>query len=433
MALDYLTTDSDSPTSYLDPDLMAQQDALTRRRAMLVEEAKRSADNLGIYATPEAPANQPGWTSGVNGARMLAPQTRIGALQAVAPLLADVGRTVADSNFERDQSGYNRLSQAAVSQHMEAKPDDDAPLNERLAWAQKGAQIPALAPLMADYTKDQLISEPDRVAARQDRLAQAEADRKQRAATAAAQQQTSRDNAAMMAAAMGGRQNQLIQGTDGKWYQANKAPGGTATPVMIEDPDHPGQQVPLDKLDPKTKEAQRANSQAQTNAKLALGAMDEVDGLLAGKDASGKKTATPTSSGLGALIDEGYRFVGKSNEGMTANAPIKKLSAWLESITPTGSVRTNMAREAARRAVGELDDPSKSLEEKRAAAKTVRESLVVLQSPASYVDPVTRQPGSPPPLNTDGTAPVQGSTMLRQSSPSSNKVRTYNPATRSLE
>jgi hypothetical protein len=428
MALDYLTTDSDSPTSYLDPDLMAQQDALTRRRAMLVEQAKQSADNLGIYATPEAPANQPGWTSGVNGARMLAPQTRIGALQAVAPLLADVGRTVADSNFTRDQSGYNRLSQAAVSQHMQAKPDDDAPLNERLAWAQKGAQIPALAPLMNDYTKDQLISEPDRVAARQDRLTQAAADRAQRAATAAGQQQTSRDNAALMAAAMGGRQNQLIQGTDGKWYSANK-PGGTATPVMIEDPDHPGQQVPLDKLDPKTKEAQRANSQAQTNAKLALGAMDEVDSLLAGKDASGKKTATPTSSGFGALIDEGYRFAGLSNEGMRANAPIKKLSAWLESITPTGNVRTNMAREAARRAVGELDDPTKSLEEKRAAAKTVRESLVVLQSPASYVDPVTRQPGSPPPLN---TAPVEGSTMLRQSAPS-NKVRTYNPATRSLE
>ena len=100
---------------------------------------------------------------------------------------------------------------------------------------------------------------------------------------------------------------------------------------------------------------------------------------------------------------------------------------------PTGSVKTNMARAQAIEAVGNLEDPSRSLGEKRAAAKTVRESIAIMTDPASYADPVTRTPGNPPPLNTDNSVPVPGSTMLRQPAPSSNKVRVYNPATRSLE
>ena len=72
---------------------------------------------------------------------------------------------------------------------MERKQADDAPISDKLQWAQQGAQIPAIAPLMKSYASDQLIAEPYRVAARQDKLTQATADRAQRAQTAKDAQQ----------------------------------------------------------------------------------------------------------------------------------------------------------------------------------------------------------------------------------------------------
>ena len=185
MDLSLLSDDDDSNTAFLNPDLLAQQDALAQRKALLVQAAKDSANQVGVYA-PVTAQQQPGWTSAVispgasSGAHMLAPLARTSFLQAAAPLVADAALGMRQSQYNDDLSGYNRLSQAAIQQHMASMPQpttaDDGTvtqptLQDKLAWAEKGSAIPSLAPVMADFVKDQLINAPGRDATKAIELA----------------------------------------------------------------------------------------------------------------------------------------------------------------------------------------------------------------------------------------------------------------------
>jgi hypothetical protein len=171
------------------------------------------------------------------------------------------------------------------------------------------------------------------------------------------------------------------------------APTTPLTPTTVTQPTGPG--VQLSKVSPDVKKEQYGIAQLQTNAKIGLGIMDEIDNALAGKSG-----ATPTSSGMGTYWNEANAFFGRATPGAVANAPIDKLSAWLATTSPTGNQRTDLAREQAIKATGDLANTTKPLEVKLAAAATVRKSLAIMADPNSYAEPVTRQPGTPPPLST---------------------------------
>ena len=133
---------------------------------------------------------------------------------------------------------------------------------------------------------------------------------------------------------MGGRQKQVTTDSDGNLIVVDKR-DNSSTPVTTQDAN--GNQTSVTRFDAATKAQQRANADSVTRARLGTNIMNEVDSLLAGtaKDANGKPMGTPTSSIIGAdVIDPAYRLFGASNKGMEANAPIKKLSAWLATTTP---------------------------------------------------------------------------------------------------
>lgn len=188
-----LATDDDTATSYLNPTLLSQADALARRKAVLAQQAIDSARQLGIFRPPEAPQEQPGWTSAVTGTRMVGRQPKTSVLEGLRPLIAGLVNERAQASYDTDASGYQRLESSEARKHMAEKPADDAPDMVRLEWAQKGMNIPSLMPTMKAYIDDTLIKAPERQEAREFRRSESAANRQERIDRAAQADQTRRD------------------------------------------------------------------------------------------------------------------------------------------------------------------------------------------------------------------------------------------------
>ncbi|MDM0018179.1 hypothetical protein [Variovorax saccharolyticus] len=164
-----LYAEGDTSTSFLNPTLMQQQDALARRKALLLLQAKDAANRTGLYAAPQAPEAQPGFVSAVreaNGARIIGKLPRVSPLAAAVPFAAELGDAIKERLYEKDESGYQRMEQDAARRHMAEQPPDTADPRVKLQWAQRGTQIPSLAPVMQAYAQDGLIKAPERAEAR---------------------------------------------------------------------------------------------------------------------------------------------------------------------------------------------------------------------------------------------------------------------------
>lgn len=339
-SLEDLFTPDDSPTSFLNPTLMQQQDQLARRRAIMLEQARRSANQIGLHATPTAPDAQPGFQSAVTGARVLGKQAPVSPLAAAVPLLAQLGDDVKQRLLDKDESGYQRIEQDAAQKHMALQPPDDADPRIQLQWAQRGTQIPSLAPVMQAYVQDGLIKAPERAEARQERIATREqtlADkqerqqqeleyRRQRDAEAAQLRRDlagdsnslRRDLAAAVAGHSGGAGGdkasnyQIVTGDDGTITRVNKltgqsdvvGKGGKSAGFLLKE--------------------QGERKEKQDNAKEGLKIIGDMRTSL--------KTATGSLVGQGRDLAAGA--LGFTTDGAKAASELDTLSGQLTSMVP---------------------------------------------------------------------------------------------------
>jgi len=208
--------DNYDPVGYSDVDLMAQQEALARRKAILQEQARQAAARQGIYA-PYQPNLQEigGFTlssqaPGASGTRIpgrVVPATWGTALSAIAPLVAQYRNDQEQSAYDRAAADFKAAVRKDAARRIAAMPvpraadpgiqpltpnDDEGnpmpipkeatpayepTLRERLEWAASLQNNPETAALGTAYTTDALLKEPERIAAREERKAEKEAQR----------------------------------------------------------------------------------------------------------------------------------------------------------------------------------------------------------------------------------------------------------------
>ena len=151
-SMDYYGDADQLPASFGNASLILQQHRLRDREADLKERIK---------AAREKAAPQGQMVSGY-----YVPPSKA---QMLTPLVEQLTQAMEKKGLDADQTGYDKYEMQAVARHMASKPPDDAPQPTKLAWAQQGAQIPAMRSLMTDYLKDLTINEPERNAIRADR------------------------------------------------------------------------------------------------------------------------------------------------------------------------------------------------------------------------------------------------------------------------
>jgi len=403
--------DSQLPASFGNEALMRRQAQLRDREADLKEAAK---------AARNAAPPQGQMVSGIYVKPSLA--------QQLTPVAQQIAQAIQKKGLEADQTGYDAVEASAVQQHMSKQPPDSAPIQAKLAWAQKGAQIPALRSLMTDYAKDLVVNEPERIANRTDKKearaqAIAEAQRKQQEDLEykrdrdASNDQLRRDLAGdsndlklTLAAAIksqgGGGDKasnyQIIQDAQGNAVRVNKLTG---------------EQFPLGGIGREaagiTKERQEQGEKV-SNAKKALTDLDEAERLL----------PMATGSAAGSLRDTIAGAAGISTDGAKAAARLDQIASTLAGQVPRlGGATSDKDLVFYKEQVGNLGDRSKPVGVRMAALKQVRKFMERASDPSSYASP-TGRPGS------DGPSIRQA---VEAAAKPSGKVRVYNPDTGRLE
>ncbi|SET78113.1 hypothetical protein [Variovorax sp. OV084] len=404
------------PASYGNEALMRRQLQLRDREATLKEAAK---------AAREAAPPQGTMVSGIYVKPSMA--------QQLTPIAQQIAQAIQKKGLEADQTGYDYVEAGAVQQHMAQRPSDSAPVEAKLAWAQKGAQIPAMRSVMMDYIKDLTVNEPERIANRADKkdaraVAIAEAQRKQQEDLEykrdrdASNDQLRRDLAGdsndlrrTLAAAVrangggGGGDKasnyQIIQDAQGNSVRVNKLTG---------------EQMPLGPIGRETagitKERQEQGEKV-SNAKKALTDLDEAERIL----------PTATGSAAGSLRDTIAGAAGISTDGAKAAARLDQIASTLAGQVPRlGGSTSDKDLAFYKEQVGNLGDRSKPVGVRLAALKQVRKFMERASDPSSYASPTGRTAAGPSIRDAVETA-------AKKASEPSGKVRVYNPDTGRLE
>ncbi|BEP36697.1 hypothetical protein GmRootV59_36690 [Variovorax sp. V59] len=410
-SMDYYGDVDQLPASFGNASLILQQHRLRDREADLKERIK---------AAREKAAPQGQMVSGY----YVAPSKA----QMLTPLVEQLTQALEKKGLDADQTGYDKYEMQAVNRHMASKPSDDAPQPTKLAWAQQGAQIPALRSLMMDYAKDQLVNEPERVAVRTDRKEAraetiAEARRRQQEDLEykrehdAANEQLRRDLAgdsndlrrtlaAAVRANSGGSSDkasnyQIVQDAQGSAYRVNKLTGEVSPLGAI------GRETASLTAD-RTKQGEN-----KSNAAKALEDLNEAETLL--------KTAT--GSKVGSLRDAIAGAAGISTEGAKAAAALETVANGIVANIPRMAGQVSDADLAfLKKQGGELANKELPTETRLAALKQVRR----IMSRAAN-GPAPAQPPAGPSIRDAVKAATD-----QQSAPAP-KIRVYNPATGRLE
>lgn len=305
------------PASYGNEALMRRQLQLRDQEATLKEQAKAARDAAPPQGT---------MVSGIYVKPSMA--------QQLTPVAQQIAQAIQKRGLEADQTGYDSVEAGAVQQHMAQRPPDDAPLQAKVAWARKGQQIPAMRSVMADYEKDLMVNEPDRVINRADKKdAQAAAlaakkealqatleDRQQGREDQAARQREHDETLRAMKSMSGGGGSggdkasnyQVFQDAQGNLTRVNKLTG-ESSPVGGGG-----------------REAASITKAGQDAAKQQGASQDALKTIAEAR----KLLPSATGSGLGAGVDSVYRLAGATNEGMKANRALKQLSGQLTMSVP---------------------------------------------------------------------------------------------------
>jgi len=409
--MDYYGDVDQLPASFGNASLILQQHRLRDREADLKERIK---------AAREKAAPQGQMVSGY-----YVPPTKA---QMLTPLVEQLTQALEKKGLDADQTGYDKYEMQAVARHMAMKPPDDASQPTKLAWAQQGAQIPALRSLMVDYQKDQLVNEPERVAVRTDRKEAraetiAEARRRQqedleyKRERDATNEQLRRDlagdsndlrrtlAAAVRANGGGGGDKasnyQIVQDAQGNAVRVNKLTG---------------EQFPLGAIGRETASltADRTKQgENKSNAAKALEDLNEAETLL--------KTATGSKGG--ALRDAIAGAAGISTDGAKAAAALETVANGIVANIPRMAGQVSDADLAfLKKQGGDLANKELPTETRLAALKQVRR---IMNRTANGPAP------APPPAGPSIRDAIRAAAD-QQSAPVP-KVRVYNPNTGRLE
>lgn len=403
--------DTSLPASYGNEALIRRQAQLRDREATLKEAAK---------AAREAAPPQGTMVSGYYVKPSLG--------QQLTPIAQQIAQAIQKKGLEADQTGYDAVEASAVQQHMAQRPPDNAPLQSKVAWAQKGAQIPALRSLMTDYAKDLLVNEPDRIVNRADKKdAQAAAlaakkealqaqieDRQQARSDQLARQREHDETLRAMKSMSGGGGSggdkasnyQIVQDAQGNAVRVNKLTG---------------EQFPLGGIGREaagiTKERQDQGEKV-SNAKKALTDLDEAERLL----------PIATGSAAGSLRDTIAGAAGISTDGGKAAARLDQIASTLAGQVPRlGGATSDKDLAFYKEQVGNLGDRSKPVGTRLAALKQVRKFMERASDPSSYASP-TGKPANAGPSIADAVKEA-----AKKASEPAPKVRVYNPDTGRLE
>lgn len=416
-SMDYYGDVDQLPASFGNASLILQQHRLRDREADLKERMK---------AAREKAAPQGQMVSGY-----YVPPSKA---QVLTPLVEQLAQAMEKKGLDADQTGYDKYEVQVINQHMAQRPSDDAPVPAKLAWAQRGTQIPAMRSLMTDYIKDLTINEPERNAIRADKKdaraqAIAEAQRKQQedleykrerdASTEQLRRDLAGDSnelrrtlaAAVRANGGGGAGDkasnyQIVQDAQGNAVRVNKLTG---------------EQFPLGTIGRETagitKERQEQGEKV-SNAKKALTDLDEAERLL----------PMATGSAAGSLRDTVAGAAGISTDGAKAAARLDQIASTLAGQVPRlGGATSDKDLAFYKEQVGNLGDRSKPVGTRLAALKQVRRFMERAADASMYASP-TGKPASAGPSIRDAVK-----TAADQQSAPAPKVRVYNPATGRLE
>lgn len=181
------------------PDLLAQDAALQRRKALLVAQAAQAAQRAGVYA-PYKPDNEEvgGFTLStgqrIPGRIVNAPLGQ--AAQALTPLVAQSRLASDQAAYDQSETGFRTAARAdrdrrlaamptstpAIPGHLDYTTGSDTPvamtsgaparepsLRDRLEWAAGLKDNPLTAGVGDALTSDLIVKEPERVEARAER------------------------------------------------------------------------------------------------------------------------------------------------------------------------------------------------------------------------------------------------------------------------
>lgn len=398
------------PASFGNEALMRQQAQLRDREADLKEAAKAARNAAppqgqmisGIYVKPS-----------------------LG--QQLTPIANQISQAIQKRGLDADQTGYDAVEANAVQQHMAQQPPDTAPVQAKLAWAQKGAQIPALRSTMTDYAKDLLVNEPERIANRADKKDA----RSQTIAEAQRKQQDDLDYKRDRDAQTDQQRRDLAD-QNHQFALALKGMGGggggggdKASNYQIVQ-DAQGNAFRVNKLTSETTPLGGIGREAASITKERQGQGDQIANAQKGLDLVGEaRTLLPqaTGSAAGSLRDTIAGAAGISTDGAKAAARLDSIAATLASQVPRlGGSTSDADLKFYKEQVGNLGDRSKPVATRMAALQQVEKAFKRASDPASYASPQ----GTPPPVrDAVESAAKQHATT--------GKVRTFNPATGQLE
>ena len=371
-----LLADADDSSAILSPDLMSQENQLARRRAVLQQAALDAARQNGVFATPQAPEASPSWNSAVTGTHIGGQTLKTPTAALATPLIATLGNEFAQHRFDADQSGYNRLQQAAAQDHMSKRPADDALDSDKLKWANEGMSIPSLAPIMKSYISNQIVQGETRKEARAARkedleVRTAEARRKQKEDLEykrdrdAQQEQLRRDLAAdsndlrrtLTAAIHGGGAGgdkasnyQIVQDNDGNITRVNKLTG-EALPVGA---------------------GGKTSAATQKDALETRGQIERSTAAINSAPQVSKLIDQSTGSGIGAGVDAAGRVIGYATPGAKAIKQLEPLAdVYLKSVPRFEGPQSDKDTASYKAAAGNLADPNLPRGERQAALKIV--------------------------------------------------------------
>lgn len=426
-----------------DADLVSEERVLRRRRALLEQQASDAAAQRGIYAMP-TPSQAPGWTSAVTGTSM-APQVIAPSRGAfVAPALAGVANRLEGIALDRQEQQLTRADREAAQRLMDEMPragmrpgpyGQDVPYEptpaERVAWAQRAAQIPSLKPLADAYMSDQLIKQPERDEAREFRRSESQATREARAE----ENRLSREQRAELAANQERMRRELAADSNDlrrdlrASIAAHSGAGGSGSFVKAGvDPDT-GQTI---YFNPKTRETVSGPRAAETplkplpaaQAKAYLDnstALAKLDDAAAALDTQGGKGATGFVKGAVNAIPGGDKVLNYFDSGGTATRALVSDIGSMKIHDRSGAAVT--AAEFPRLApfIPQIGDDRTTVKKKLANFRreyaNAQQDIEDYAASMGYKVPVLSSRKAPTReasgVVTQGSAPVPGSSMLR--------------------
>lgn len=365
----------ENTVAYGNPDLMAQEEALALRKQRLQAAARAAAEQSGIYAPAKPDNSEVGGFTLSTGQRIPGQVLRTPAAAMASPIIAGLGDAVAQHAYTDDLSGFNRMQGQAAQEHLAQRPADNATESDKLAWAQKGAQIPALRNTMADYVKDQIIQQPVRQEAREARQAErdatrAESQRKQADELAYRRQRD--EDAAQLRRDLAADSNSLRRDLTSAIHSSGG--GGKASDFQIVQ-DNEGNLTRVNKLSGEVMPLGAGGKSSAQNQKDALETRNQIErssNAISSAPQVSKLIDQSTGSTAGTAIDALGRSVGYATQGAKAIKQLEPLAdVYLKSVPRFEGPQSDKDTASYKAAAGDLANPNLTRGERQAALKIV--------------------------------------------------------------